>query len=129
MGVGDLHASGKQDERRGEICSRMKADTVSTMVGRLRGLLGREGYEGEILLVKCNDIHTFGMRLPIDVAFVDDRGVVIAVYRSVQPGCRLRCPDARAVLERFAAPGAWHQNGDCPLVGKAVRNDVRGAAL
>ena len=129
MGVGVLHAGGKQDERCGEICSNMKAETVSTVVGRLRGLLGREGYEGEILLLKCNDIHTFGMRLPLDVAFMDDGGVVIAVYRSVQPGCRLRCPDARAVLERFAAPGAWHENGDCPLVGKAVLDEVKGAAL
>jgi uncharacterized protein len=38
---------------------------------RARGLLGREGFEGAILLRAARSVHTVGMRFPIDVAFCD----------------------------------------------------------
>src|SRR5262245_7555833 len=39
---------------------------------RARGLLGRDGYDGAILLRPARSVHTVGMRFPIDVAFCDD---------------------------------------------------------
>lgn len=38
---------------------------------RSRGLLGRDGIDGAILLAPVVVVHTFGMRFPIDVAFCD----------------------------------------------------------
>lgn len=38
---------------------------------RSRGLLGRDGIEGAILLRPAKSVHTFRMRFPIDVAHVD----------------------------------------------------------
>lgn len=61
------------------------ADSFST---RLKGLLGKSGLEpGEGLVIKpCNSIHTFGMKFPIDVAFVDKNDVVVHIMHSVPKG-------------------------------------------
>lgn len=55
---------------------------------RLRGLLGRGPLEtGEgLLLAPCRAVHMFGMRYPLDVAFLDRRGAVVAIYHSLAPG-------------------------------------------
>ncbi len=46
---------------------------------RRRGLLGRDGVEGALVLAPCRHVHTFGMRFPIDIAFCDGDGVVLRV--------------------------------------------------
>lgn len=63
---------------------------------------------------RCRDVHTLTMRHPLDVAFLDRRGRVVAVHRLVLPGARLRCGRAWAVVERFARPGPWFVRGDVP---------------
>ena len=57
---------------------------------RLRGLLGRPALPaGEgLLLNPCRAIHMLGMRFPIDVAFLDRTGAVVAVYHALAPGAR-----------------------------------------
>jgi len=57
---------------------------------RLRGLLGREPLrEGEgLMLVPCRAVHMIGMRYPIDVAFLDRQGDVVAIYHRLSPGAR-----------------------------------------
>ena len=47
------------------------------MRDRTRGLLGRDGIDGALLLQPAKSVHTFGMRFAIDVAFVDRDLVVI----------------------------------------------------
>ena len=57
---------------------------------RMRGLLGRgplEGGEG-LLISPCRAVHTIGLRYPIDVAFLDDGGTVVATYPALQPNRR-----------------------------------------
>ena len=44
---------------------------------RMRGLLGRDGIDGALLLQPGKSVHSFGMRFAIDVAFCDRRMVVI----------------------------------------------------
>ena len=34
-----------------------------------RGLLGRDGIEGALVLTRCRWVHTIGMRFAIDVAY------------------------------------------------------------
>ncbi|MGJ5753658.1 hypothetical protein FB563_1795 [Streptomyces puniciscabiei] len=75
---------------------------------RTRGLLGRDSVAGAMLLSPASGVHTFGMRIPIDVAYLDRRLTVLAV-RTMKPGClgrpRLR---ARHVLEAEAGVmAAW----------------------
>ncbi|MET9906476.1 DUF192 domain-containing protein [Streptomyces sp. NPDC006476] len=75
---------------------------------RTKGLLGRDSVDGVLLLSPANSIHTFRMRIPIDVAYLDRRLNVIAV-RTMKPG-RLGLPRVRArhVLEAEAgAMAGW----------------------
>jgi uncharacterized protein len=46
---------------------------------RTHGLLGRDAgsMTGALVLRPCRQIHTLGMRFPIDVAFCDQEGVVL----------------------------------------------------
>ncbi|GAB3967135.1 DUF192 domain-containing protein [Streptomyces sparsus] len=69
---------------------------------RTRGLLGRDGVSGAMLLTPASGVHTFRMRFAIDVAYLDRELRVLAV-RTMPPGrlggLRLR---ARHVLESEA---------------------------
>jgi len=72
---------------------------------RLRGLLGRTALdEGEgLLLVPCRSIHMLGMTFALDVAFLDSRREVIALYHKLPPGSRTRWhKHARYALELAA---------------------------
>lgn len=86
---------------------------------RLRGLMFCQPHNETILLAPCCDIHTFGMRHNIDVAFVDVQGVVVEVYQEVSPRRRLSNSGAVATLERFSNRGvSWVQKGDVIQVWK-----------
>ena len=60
---------------------------ADTPFSRVRGLLGkRELKPGEALIIKpCNSIHTFFMRFPIDVLFLNKDNRVIDVILSLKP--------------------------------------------
>jgi uncharacterized membrane protein (UPF0127 family) len=75
---------------------------------RTKGLLGRDSVDGAMLLSPASGVHTFGMRIPIDVAYLDRRLTVIAV-RTMSPGrLGLPRPRARHVLEAEAgAMAGW----------------------
>ena len=47
------------------------ADLADGFFDRLKGLLGRPNYDGAMLLPRTRSIHTFGLRFPVDVAFLD----------------------------------------------------------
>ncbi|MGW1884004.1 DUF192 domain-containing protein [Streptomyces sp. NPDC001970] len=85
---------------------------------RTRGLLGRDGIDGAIMLTPCNSVHTFRMRFAIDVAYLDKQLRVIDV-RTMKPGrlgmMRLR---SRHVLE--AEAGAMEGWGLRPGVQLAI---------
>lgn len=56
-------------------------------IGRLRGLLGRDGLPlGSALLIDpCNGVHTAGMRFAIDLLFLDRAGRVVRMAHEVPP--------------------------------------------
>lgn len=96
---------------------------------RLRGLMGRGGFEGVCLISPCRDIHTFGMSGAIDVAFVDADGRVLVVQRGLPPGRRARVRGAACVLERFAREGLWLNEGDTLVLSVRRANDAGGSEL
>ncbi|MFJ8197588.1 DUF192 domain-containing protein [Streptomyces sp. NPDC096152] len=69
---------------------------------RTRGLLGRDTVDGAILLSPANSVHTFRMRFPIDVAYLD-RDLTVLAVRTMPPN-RLGLPRLRSrhVLETDA---------------------------
>jgi len=50
------------------------AEIATSRRGRTRGLTGRDDVEGAFVIRPCRQVHTFGMRFPIDVAFCDRSG-------------------------------------------------------
>jgi uncharacterized protein len=65
---------------------------ADSWLARLRGMLARpEPLTGEgLFLTPCSSVHMYGMRFPLDVAFLDRSGTVVAIYPSLAPGSRTR---------------------------------------
>ncbi|MGP4049398.1 DUF192 domain-containing protein [Streptomyces sp. 2A115] len=76
---------------------------------RRRGLLGRDGIEGALLLTPASAVHTLGMRFPVDVAYLDRKLRVLAV-RTMRPG-RIGLPRFRARHVLEAEAGAMERWG------------------
>jgi len=89
--------------------------TAQTFLSRLVGLLGTAAIaEGEGLwIAPCRRVHTLGMRYPIDVAFLDARGVVVGTLEGLPPNRIGRVfRDARGALELRA--GTLAATGTAP---------------
>jgi uncharacterized membrane protein (UPF0127 family) len=63
--------------REGDVLA--SAEVARGFRGRTVGLLGRDrdSMTGALVFRPCRQVHTFGMRFPIDVAFCDRDGVVL----------------------------------------------------
>jgi uncharacterized protein len=85
------------------------ADVAEDWKSRSKGLLGRDGYDGAMVLTHARSVHTVGMRFAIDVAFCDSDLVVLDVARV--PPRRLTLPrrKCRTVIE--AEAGAFERWG------------------
>lgn len=85
-------------------------EVAATRRARRRGLLGRDGCPGGLLLTPARAVHTFGMRFDLDVAYLDAGGVVLEVVSPMRRN-RLGRPRlrARSVLE--AEAGAFERWG------------------
>jgi uncharacterized membrane protein (UPF0127 family) len=71
-------------------------DIAESFRERSRGLLERDGMEGALLLRPAHQVHSFGMRFPIDVAFCTDdlrvvRTLSLRPGRITRPSLRCRC--------------------------------------
>lgn len=68
---------------------------------RRKGLLGRSGLSaGEGLwIVPCESVHTFGMKFPIDLVYLDRKKKVKKVRSAVPPWRMSACLSAHSVLE------------------------------
>ena len=88
---------------------------ANTWLLRLRGMLGRPAPKtGEgLLLTPCRSVHTYGMRFPLDIAFLDVHGSIVAAYRSLPPGSRSR----------------WHRNAVHALELPAGTLESSGSAV
>ncbi|MBQ3106973.1 MAG: DUF192 domain-containing protein [Eggerthellaceae bacterium] len=79
---------------------------------RLKGLIGRRPDGTLLVLCPCNDVHTWGMRHPLDMAFVAKDGRVVLSLRNVGPRQRKHAREAVLVVERFASPQQWFEEGE-----------------
>ena len=82
------------------------ADSLGT---RTRGLMGRDGLEGAILLRPARSVHTLGVRFPIDVAHLDDNLTVLRTTR--MEGLRVGRPVRRACSVLEAEAGSFERWG------------------
>jgi uncharacterized protein len=79
-------------------------EIARTRAARRRGLLGRDDVDGALVLRPCRQVHTFGMRIPIDVVWCAADGRVLRIATMV-PG-RVSRPVLRARFVIEAAAGA-----------------------
>jgi uncharacterized membrane protein (UPF0127 family) len=86
--------------RDGEVLGPLEVAT--SLASRSKGLLGRDGIDGALLLRPAMSVHTLRMRFAIDVAYCDADLVVVDVA-TMAPwrfgGPRLRC---RSIIEAEA---------------------------
>ena len=80
--------------REGEVLA--AAEVAATAGTRLKGLLGRDGLDGALVIKPATSVHTLGMRFAIDVAFCDADMVVLDTIcvppnRMTRPRLRSRC--------------------------------------
>jgi uncharacterized membrane protein (UPF0127 family) len=68
---------------------------------RTKGLLGRKSLEpGEgMWIVPCEAVHTFGMRFPIDLVYLDRKHRVKKVRSNVVPWRLSACLSAHSIIE------------------------------
>jgi len=108
-------------ERSGQVLA-VRVEQAVTYWTRLVGLLGRSTMpDGFALLIRsCASVHTWFMRFPIDVVFLDADDRVLRIVPELPPFRMASCPRrARAVLElgSGAASRADLQPGDRLLPG------------
>ncbi|MEW8506908.1 MAG: DUF192 domain-containing protein [Candidatus Thiodiazotropha sp.] len=67
--------------------STIQAWIADSYFTRLRGLLGKKQLSDNhgLLLEGCASVHTFGMRYPLDLVFLDKSGKVIKCQKGVKP--------------------------------------------
>lgn len=81
---------------------------ANTFRSRLRGLLGTDVLPPHhaLLLTRTRSVHTLGMRMPLDLVWVDAGGALVRLDERVVPGQHRRCPGAWGVLEVAAGSGS-----------------------
>jgi uncharacterized membrane protein (UPF0127 family) len=77
-------------------------EIAPTRRARRRGLLGRDGIDGALVLRPCRQVHTFGMRFPIDVVWCDASGQVLRIARLAPSRVSRPVMRARFVVEAEA---------------------------
>jgi uncharacterized protein len=103
-------------------------EIAGSVFSRIRGLIGRTAEDfiagHGLWIVPCNGIHTFGMKIPIDVAYIDAGNRIVKLYHQLPP-FRLAAMGlkTRSVLELPAGTlaGTHTELGDvleCRLVEK-----------
>jgi hypothetical protein len=91
-------------------------EMAGTSAARRKGLLGRDALVpgGGLWIVPCESVHTFWMRFPIDLVYLD-RGQRVKKVRHSVPAWRMSaCLSAHSVLELPAGTAAHTgtQRGD-----------------
>ncbi|HET9101685.1 MAG TPA: DUF192 domain-containing protein [Acidobacteriaceae bacterium] len=93
-----------------------KVETADRGATRRKGLLGRDALPpGEGLwIVPCESVHTFFMRFPIDLVYLDRNKRVCKVRSGVPPWRLSACLSAHSVIELAsgAASAAKTKTGD-----------------
>lgn len=94
-----------------------RVERAASFRTRLVGLLGRSGLADDegLWIEPCDSVHTFFMRFPIDVAFVDRDGVVVRRIDRMRPWRATRLHVAARACVELAA-------------GVLERHDVREGA-
>ncbi|HTW45103.1 MAG TPA: DUF192 domain-containing protein [Acidobacteriaceae bacterium] len=78
-----------------------RAEIATASAARRKGLLGRTGLPdgGGLWIVPCESVHTFFMKFPIDLIYIDRKSTVKKVRRNVSPWRLSACLSAHSIIE------------------------------
>jgi uncharacterized membrane protein (UPF0127 family) len=84
-----------------ELSGGLRVVQAATRRARARGLAGLGAMPDDLalLLPRCRSVHTFHMRFPLDLVWLDAAGRPVRVDAAVPPRRIRSCLRARAVLE------------------------------
>ena len=104
---------------------------AESFAARLRGMLGRQPVAGNGLPLvmafpRCSSVHTCFMAYPIDIAFIDRNGNILARYESVRPWRMCTHPSAWAALERPSILASPPPFNECRLKRRSEKLLVAG---
>lgn len=77
-------------------------ERATTVSARTRGLLGRDGIDGSLVLSPASSVHTLGMRFAIDVAHLDGDHRVLRITTMLPHRLGRPVRHSRHVLEAEA---------------------------
>lgn len=84
---------------------------LETFRDKALGLLRSGKHSPAAALMRCSSVHTFGMKYPLDLAFIDRDGHVLRICQNVKPGDIRSKFGSWAVLERPASRRTWLRQG------------------
>lgn len=103
---------------------------ADTFAHRALGLLARSHLHARagIWLRPCSSVHCLGMRMPLDLIFLDANNRIVRLEPSVLPSRAMRCAGARSVLElgNGSVSALGWQLADQLRVGVARRTQSSG---
>ena len=70
-----------------------------------------DSFKGWVFIPNCRSIHTFTLRHPIDIEWVDAEGKLLRRELSVPPRSIRRCLNAYGVRERYSPRALMKQGG------------------
>jgi uncharacterized protein len=92
------------------------AEVADKGPARRKGLLGRTGLPtgGGLWIVPCESVHTFFMKFPIDLVYINRKKIVKKVRSNVSPWRLSICLSAHSIIElpSGAARNSQTQRGD-----------------
>ena len=90
-----------------ELPGGLRVAEASTRAARMKGLARLDAMPPTTALhiPRCRSVHTFTMRFPLDLIWLDKRGHVVRVDHAVPPRRLKWCVRARSVVEAGAGTG------------------------
>ena len=87
-----------------ELPGGLRVARADRFAARVKGLAKLDAMPANYALhiPRCRSVHTFTMRFPLDLIWLDKEGRPVRIDREVPPNSRRRCFRARSVVETNA---------------------------
>lgn len=56
-----------------------------SIFSRMKGLMGKKNIDFALFFNHCNNIHTFFMKEPIDVLYIDKNSIIVYIDKPINP--------------------------------------------
>jgi uncharacterized protein len=93
------------------IVQQLKVKVAESFFERAIGLLACSQINPDqaMLFPHCSSVHTFWMKMPIDIVFLDKKGTVLRIFYAVPAWRVVWCKGAESVLEMASGAAKLHE--------------------